>query len=334
MDIVNKCIFRQPVAAVNEYTGSPESMVKKKVEKKIVQPPIISPNDCEGLLGRRRAVKGFHSLDFEKTVDDDIDKKRAYLKELKSKIRNYDCYFKCNMIEGEDHVLYSIDGNGVRTFAHRIPWTDNAVLSFWQLIKSQDIKKVMSLQELPPNLSYLPDPVAVDAVKTLSDGSVVKIVELTDLKNEFGGGNVKSLKVEIVYPDNQKHLIDIEQVFNWEDGGVLPIEQVKKLVDMVPDDNCQVHCLGGLGRTGTLIVIKQLSRDKQITEGNMLEKIAEAIARSRMQRGSPCFVETDIQLLLIVEYVLVRLHQGNVGSTEQLSGKAPREAVYVQTDLH
>ena len=93
-------------------------------------------------------------------------------------------------------------------------------------------------------------------------------------------------------------------------------------------------CEGGLGRTGTLIVIKQLSRDKQITEGNMLEKIAEAIARSRMQRGSPCFVETDIQLLLIVEYVLVRLHQGNVGSTEQLSGKAPREAVYVQTDLH
>ena len=311
MDIVEKYIFRQPVAAVNEHTGSPESMVEKQVEKKIVQPPIIAPNDCECSLDRRRAVKGFHSLDIEKPVDDDIDKKRAYIKELKSKIRYYDCYFdcyfECNKIEGEDHELYSIDGNGVRTFAHQIPCTDNAVLSFWQLIKSQDIKKVVSLQEFDPDLSYLPDPVAVDAVKTLSDGSVVKIVELTDLKNEFGGGNVKSLKVEIVYPDNQKHLIDIEQVFNWEDGGVLPIEQVKKIVDMVPDDNCQVHCLGGLGRTGTLIVIKQLSRDKQIAEGNMLEKIAEVIARSRMQRDHPFFVETDIQLLLIVEYVLNEL---------------------------
>ena len=211
------------------------------------------------------------------------------------------------MIEGDEHESYTIDDNGVKTFAHMMPCTDKAVLSFWQLIKSQNIKKVVSLQTHYWNPSYLPDPVAVDAVKTLSDGSVIKILELKDLKNEFDGGDVKSLKVEIVYPGNQKYVIDIEQVFNWEDGGVLPIEQVKKIVAMVPDDNCQVHCLGGLGRTGTLIVIKQLSRDTQITEENMLEKIAEVIARSRQQRDHDGFVETDSQLLLIVEYVLKEL---------------------------
>ena len=75
----------------------------------------------------------------------------------------------------------------------------------------------------------------------------------------------------------------------------------------MPDDNCQVHCFLGLGRTGTLIGIKQLSRDKQITEVNMLEKIAEVIARSRKQRDNSNFVETDSQLLLIVEYVLKEL---------------------------
>ena len=188
-----------------------------------------------------------------------------------------------------------------------MPWTEDAVLSFWQLIKSQGIKKVVSLQELFPELSYLPGNVAVDEVKTLSDGSVVNIVELTDLSKEFGGGDVKSLKVEIVYPGNKKYLIDIELISNWKDGGVLPIEQIKKIVDMVPDDNCQVHCLGGLGRTGTLIVIKQLSRDKQITEGNMQDKIAEVIARCRVQRCYPSFVESDTQLNLVVEYVLKEL---------------------------
>ena len=301
MDINEKYKSSQP--AVAAHTGSPEV----KVEKKINKPPIATTNRGELSLDQRKAAKGIPVLNFEKPIDDDIEIKFARLVELKKRISNYDCHFECIMVKGDEHEIYAIDGNGVKTFAHMIPFTDKAVLSFWQLIKSQNIKKVVSLQTHYRNLSYLPDPVAVDAVKTLSDGSVIKILELIDLKNEFDGGNVKSLKVEIVYPENQKYVIDIEQVFNWEDGGVLPIEQVKKIVDMVPDDNCQVHCFGGLGRTGTLIVIKQLSRDTQISEENMLEKIAEVIARSRQQRGHDGFVETDSQLLLIVEYVLKEL---------------------------
>ena len=305
MDVNAKYISTQPVAEVAAYPGSPGLKVKKEIEK----PPLATTNRGELSLDQRKAAKGIPTLNFKKTVHGDnyIMIKRARLLELRKRIENYDCDFECNIIEGDDHDLYCIDGNGVKTFAHRIPRSDNAVLSFWQLIKSQGIKKVVSLQTHRWSPSYLPDPVAVDAVKTLSDGSVVKILELIDLKKEFDGGNVKSLKVEIVYPDNQKYLIDIEQVFNWEDGGVLPVEQVKKIVDMVPDNNCQVHCEAGLGRTGTLIVIKQLSRDKQITEENMLEKIAEVIARSRQQRGYSRFVETQDQLLLIIEYVLKEL---------------------------
>lgn len=301
MDISLNCVITPPVAA------DLSEMVKKKKE------PVSIATMGHGKLslGQRRAAKRPLSLNLRKLDSDDGKKKKsAFLDELKAKIAYFYCHFECNKILGLDHDLYSINGNGVRTFAHSIPRSKKAVLSFWQLIKSQGIKKVVSLQTHGWYPSYLPDPVTADAVKNLTDGSVVKILEVTDLKKEFGGENVKSLNVEITYPDNDKIVIDVEQVFNWKDGGVLPIEQIKKLVDMLPDNNCQVHCEGGLGRTGTLIVIKQLSHDKQITEENMLEKIAEVIARCRIQRGSEKFVQTDSQLQLVVEYVhkeLVRL---------------------------
>ena len=301
MDISLNCVITPPVAA------DLSEMVKKKKE------PVSIATMGHGKLslGQRRAAKRPLSLNLRKLDSDDGKKKKsAFLDELKAKIAYFYCHFECNKILGVDHDLYSINGNGVRTFAHSIPRSKKAVLSFWQLIKSQGIKKVVSLQAHGWYPSYLPDPVTADAVKNLTDGSVVKILEVTDLKKEFGGENVKSLNVEITYPDNDKIVIDVEQVFNWKDGGVLPIEQIKKLVDMLPDNNCQVHCEGGLGRTGTLIVIKQLSHDKQITEENMLEKIAEVIARCRIQRGSEKFVQTDSQLQLVVEYVhkeLVRL---------------------------
>ena len=287
MDISSNFVTTPALATVATRANLP-GMVKKKVK------PPFSAAACRGKLpiGQRRAAKRPLSLNLEKLGNDDSKKKKCdFLDELKTRIAYCDCHFECNKIIGVDHHLFPIDGNGVRIFAHPIPRTNNAVLSFWQLIKSHDIKKVMSLQTHGWYPSYLPDPVTADAVKNLSDGSVVKILEVTDLKKEFGGENVKSLNVEIIYPDNEKIIIDVEQVFNWKDGDVLPIDQIKKLVDMLPDNNCQVHCEGGLGRTGTLIVLKQLSRDKQITKENMLEKIAEVIARSRIQRGDNNFVQ-------------------------------------------
>ena len=278
----------------------------EKPEKRI-KPSTATTDHQKKPLGQRRAKRPF-SLKLEKP-DSDISKKMkcAFLGELKAKIAFCDCHSECNKIIGTDHHLFPIDGNGIRTFAHQIPRTNEAVISFWQLIKSQGIKKVVSLQTHGWYPSYLPDPVTADAVKNLSDGTAVKILEVTDLKKEFGGENVKSVKVEIIYSDNTEIILDVEQVFNWKDGGVLPIDQIKKVVDMLPDEHCQVHCEGGLGRTGTLIVLKQLSRDKQITKDNMLEKIAEVIARSRLQRGDCKFVQTDVQLQLIWEYVLNEL---------------------------
>ena len=291
----------QPPPPAMAFSDDPSAPKVKMIDS----PAPANGKGHMGSLATRKISKKRPAFKLKLDRGRDIDemKKNSELVTLKAMIANSKGCYKCNKIAGAGHNLYPIVGNGTRIYAHPILRTDEAVLSFWQLIQSQNVKKVVSLQKHGWYPSFLPDPAVVDSVKTLSDGSVVRVTNLSDLAEHFDKGDVKNLEVEITYPDKTKAVIEVDQIFNWPDGGVLSHEHTKKVVDMLPDDNCQVHCEGGLGRTGTLIVIKQLSLDNQITKENMLEKIADVIARSRTQRGDDNFVQTDEQLRLIVEYV-------------------------------
>lgn len=299
---MDACRNNQSMSPTKAFNDDPSAL---KVTKMIDSPALADGKGCVKSLAARRASRRRPAFKLKLDRGSDIDemKKNSELFTLKAMIANSKGCYKCNKIAGVGHDLYPIVGNGTRIYAHPILRTDEAVLSFWQLIRSQNVNKVVSLQKPGWYPSFLPDPAVVGSVKTLSDGSVVRVRKLSDLAEHFDKGDVKNLEVEITYEDKTKVVIEVDQIFNWPDGGVLSHEHTKKVVAMLPDDNCQVHCEGGLGRTGTLIVIKQLSLDNQITKENMLEKIADVIARSRTQRGDDSFVQTDEQLRLIVEYV-------------------------------
>ena len=158
MDISPKYVTTRTVS-----TSSAHDPADKMPENRM-KPSKATMDRTKISLGQRRAKRPI-SLKLEKPDSDDSKKKEcAFLGELKTRIAYCDCHFECNKIIGVDHHLFPIDGNGVRTFAHPIPRTNNAVLSFWQLIKSHDIKKVVSLQTHDWYPSYLPDPVTADAV--------------------------------------------------------------------------------------------------------------------------------------------------------------------------
>ena len=69
-----------------------------------------------------------------------------------------------------------------------------------------------------------------------------------------------------------------------------------------------VHCMGGVGRTGTSFAAFALERAKQLgvlTQQNVLKLIEKSILRGRIERG-PEFLQTATQLETLWKLALLK----------------------------
>jgi protein tyrosine phosphatase len=95
----------------------------------------------------------------------------------------------------------------------------------------------------------------------------------------------------------------------WPDLGVILVETLEKIVDMMLSKIAKgevliVHCGAGVGRSGVGIIaaiLKEKISSGEITLENLEQKVEEILLKLRDQRG-PFFVTTSEQLELVMEY--------------------------------
>ncbi|USE36083.1 tyrosine-protein phosphatase [Endozoicomonas sp. SCSIO W0465] len=128
------------------------------------------------------------------------------------------------------------------------------------------------------------------------------------------------IRYEVTDPLTGKtHLIRRYHYTDWPDHGVpngtKGKDSLLKFIEALRthqenkkeySDNTMVHCLAGVGRTGTLIVLNEIYRDilsgKYQNRKELDQAVFKAIQQGRIDRG-PAFVQSDDQIQFIMDTV-------------------------------
>lgn len=113
-------------------------------------------------------------------------------------------------------------------------------------------------------------------------------------------------------PDPIPRDLDYIQVSDWPDHKGIKLTHLHQLVSQIRSIRKEnptggpiiVHCRGGVGRTGTMIVadaIYELFVQKQLNKENMNTIIATLVWTARLQRG-PMTVQTPAQMNVLFDY--------------------------------
>jgi len=97
---------------------------------------------------------------------------------------------------------------------------------------------------------------------------------------------------------------------DWIDSKAVEVRQLQELVGTVEslasqrEDSIWVHCLAGVGRTGTLIaalILKEQIREGKITAENLQKQLVDLILKLRRERNDQ-MVQTWVQLKLLYDF--------------------------------
>lgn len=207
-------------------------------------------------------------------------------------------------------AIYPIGSEGLQLYAHSGIHDVTGGESLWAASELAGTNKIIALEtilasEYTPKsagseINYGKYKVKATSVSSLPDMGQLASSYTSDAKD------AKSVQVQVTNTETgatRDVTVDLLQL--WEDGKGISPDLAKGILERIPLDKCQIHCRAGLGRTGTLIVMKQMEQAFEkgiLTKENVVNFIADSVANGRGQRANGQFVQTKEQVQSLIDF--------------------------------
>ena len=247
---------------------------------------------------------------------------------------------QAKMALGVPFTFYPI-GADSSVYLSEAPTRSQDIAKFWKNIVDKSVKVIVNINPDERAENYYP---SGTAVRYAERGFVVEVItpagyiESSDSSSEEDEPPLKKMKIQkpllrrlepaelsIEYADI-KHLAVLYKITDWPDTKGYDPGSLIAFARELPEGETLIHCRAGLGRSGTLAVIKQLLiRQEQgiLTKSNCIEVLAKLILEGRKQRQDSRFVTTTAQfetLLCVLKQILDCSEDRLVRKTNQLLG--------------
>ena len=215
---------------------------------------------------------------------------------------------------GVPFTFYPIGANS-SVFLSEAPTRQEDTLKFWKNIVDKKVTTIVNINPEGSAENYYPSGATIQLSEP---GLVVKEVtsarefESSDASSgEEDEPPLKKFKVQkpllrrlepaelsIEYA-GIKHASVLYKVTDWVDARGYDPDALIAFARELPERQTLIHCRAGLGRSGTLAVIKQLlifQQQGSLTKNNCIEVLAKLILEGRKQRQDSRFVTTTAQI--------------------------------------
>ncbi len=221
--------------------------------------------------------------------------------------------------------FHHIDDAGVSIYAHPMTMSNTAVETMWRQSETHQVSHIIALQSFMPGYPYFPQNVGetlefgvynvtcnsrkpIEALCKIADELLAQGSDSAQVVSTLQNSHEKIMVNEVTVENKdtkKKWDVTINQLFVWEDGMGIDLAMTAPVLAIVPAGNCQIHCMKGVGRTGTLITLKQMQtafESGDLTKENLVSFMIKTIRAARTQRGSNEYVQKWEQFRTLLEY--------------------------------